>query len=236
MSAIDDKLRLLRRAHNEIQAARAAPDREGFEYAFCAFIGFAGAIRQYLQRDLKTPLKAQNDNDEQRWLQALEDDPDVATVLALRNVDVHDISVKSTRATVKASFGSGLTFETELKSDPEPRKTTGEVFETSEVPMTSSPSPRLPPEIRVLYDLDAKTLPKDFMRGRQRPWPCPRHGCCRRNGRLWSTHTCLKANAFLPMKAIVLAQLTNHDLGAIADRAYQKIVADIAYARNRGFF
>jgi hypothetical protein len=197
LTKINDKLDQCRRAIDALTKLRTHNDKEAFEYHFCAYIGFVGAVLQYMKKTLKAERKA------------LKTDLDVATVLGMRNSDVHseallvtnqDITIQLTGHELIAATGT-LGIEV---TDAE-----GVVVKQT-VPTRPPPSPPPPPPSppKVLYKLDRAALPDDFMifpGEKKKPDP---------------------------MKEEVSRHLAETDLGAIAERSYAALRRAIENARS----
>jgi hypothetical protein len=199
---IDDKLVQCQRAINALADLRTRQDKDAFEYHFCAYIGFAGAVRQYIQQRLKTQLKSTTLVDEQLWLDGLESNLDVATVISLRNSDVHSNALRVTNQNITVALTGYL-----LRINP---------------PTPSPPPPPVPPRTEVFYLLDPKALPSDFMIADHKgPY-----------GRIPGKRIILANHDPLPMKARVVSHLAVTDLGSIAESSYPALGDAMANARS----
>lgn len=109
---IDEKLELMNRASRNLEQltlTRSLPSEERrlqFGYHFCAYIGFAGALRQYVQDELMAGGKLGRSPDlpAALWFDDFNEYVDIATIIALRNTDVHDVSVRATRVQFEIAF------------------------------------------------------------------------------------------------------------------------------------
>jgi hypothetical protein len=205
MSRLDDKMAQCQHAILELAELRKHQDRFLFEYHFCAYIGFAGAIDYYVERLLgkKPPTGAET------WLAGLRADVNVATVIGLRNSDVHDVQSKvlHLHENINVTISAGYSVQTQLGvldvqvTNPK----TGEVTCSSSTvqPAPSPPPPPPPPTIEFLYTLDP---PSDFMVDRNGP---------------------------LQMKKAVHAHLKSADLALIATTSYATIETATKVARGQ---
>jgi hypothetical protein len=200
---IDDKLAQCERAIRALVQLRSHPNKEEFEYHFCAYIGFAGAVRQYIQQKLETQLKSTTLVDEQLWLDGLESNLDVATVIGLRNSDVHSNALRVTNQNTTVALTGYL-----IRMNP------------------STPSPPhlpTPPTTECLYLLDP-ALPSDFMVADR---------AFTYYGRIPGSKIALAKGDQLPMKGPVLSHLgMPTDLGKLAESSYAAMSGAIASARS----
>jgi hypothetical protein len=74
-----------------MEACRANLDQDGFEFFFGALLGNVGAVRLYLKKE--TGGYKQPPGPKHAWWLKLEDDNDFATIVGLRNSDVHDKTI-----------------------------------------------------------------------------------------------------------------------------------------------
>jgi hypothetical protein len=237
---IDEKLELLTRAaHNleQLTRARALPAGERrlqFSYHFCAYIGFAGALRQYVQDELKATGKLAKPPDAAAaaWFDDFNDHVDIATMIGLRNTDVHDVSVRATRVkfeiTFQATTGVGVAARIRYKHF-DWQRAHAEAFISDLIRHIRPPKP-LPPakppdeKFAARYHLDPKDLGSEFMLA-VKAYP------------VWWTPTRAPGRRYavgdpLVQRQPVLDRIDNTDLVAIVTSAHEQILARIADARK----
>jgi hypothetical protein len=99
---VDDKLAQCERAIRALESLRERQDKSEFEYHFCAYIGFADAINNYVPRLLKEQLRSPTLA--KTWLDRLKADVDLATVIGLRNSDVHSDALRVSRQNINVTL------------------------------------------------------------------------------------------------------------------------------------
>jgi hypothetical protein len=221
---IDDKIAQCRRAVSAMATLQKKQDKDEFEYHFCAFIGAFGAARQYIQERLRPKLRSPKVEPEQQWLQALETNVDVASVIGMRNSDVHRAAlrvsnqrVEMTLHEVSPSFSEVVTIEAFDKA--------GNVVARAGSVPESTPEPMAKPDntMDFYYLLDPAKLPGDFMTADKG----------RLDGRIPGAKVALRKGDALPMKSAVRAHLGTNDLGGIAARALAALESEILTARSK---
>jgi hypothetical protein len=228
---IDDKLVQCQRAIGALADLRTRQDKDAFEYHFCAYIGFAGAVRQYFQVRLKKQLKSTKPVDEQFWLDGLETDLNVATVIGLRNSDVHSNALRISHQDINVTIWSGYQAQTHvgaLKAQVTDAQTGQVKHEASMAQPEPSPlQPQSPPPTTEFFcQLDPNALPKDFMLADRE------YSGKGAYGRIPGKKANLAKHDPLPMKAKVLSHLAATDLGSIAESSYAAFSGAIANARS----
>ncbi len=98
------KLSFARRAFNECLAAQEFQDRDNFEYHFGTFLVHARAAAEYLCKDAA-------DHDDVAWWYNEQADPDISTVVYIRNQDVHEGTLSLNRG-YQIHASNAITFGT----------------------------------------------------------------------------------------------------------------------------
>jgi hypothetical protein len=226
MSAIDTKLDHGRISLDDVRDAATVQDIPKFLARFTGYASQVSAVRQYVQNALHN-LRSATVHPEQQWLQDVEDDLDFATVMGLRHVDQHEVTVTVERQHVDVQISDTvLTFDGGLTAVH--RDASGQVKGRSEAPADrpARSSQRTPDSVTFRYFCDASTLP-DFMTAQ--------NAFKKGFGRIPGARPVLKKGDDLPLKAAVVAYLKNADLLTVAERAYTKLAGSIAYAKAQGF-
>jgi hypothetical protein len=99
---VNDKLAQCERAIRALESLRERQDKSEFEYHFCAYIGFVDAINNYVPRLLKEQLRSPTLA--KTWLDRLKADVDFATVIGLRNSDVHSDALRVSRQNINVAL------------------------------------------------------------------------------------------------------------------------------------
>jgi hypothetical protein len=192
-----------------MEACRANLDQDGFEFFFGALLGNVGAVRLYLQNE--TGGYTQPPGPKRTWWLKLEDDNDFATIVGLRNSDVHDQTIVPHRREVQL-HGHSMT-ATSGHLGVVIRQADG-TEETRRLPTEPTPEPTQPeptPVPTVEYFVDPGELSKqpDFM--------------VDRSGKPYSK------------KADVLNHLKTRPLSAIAQDCLTTLDQVLADAENNGY-
>ena len=179
-----------------------------------------------MQVRLKVQIKAATLTPEQTWLEALETNSDVATVVALRNSDVHSLAIRATNQRIEVQIeeflppiSDSVTFVVR-DADGNIKQTSSSIDEPSAE--TSRPSHT---STEFFYLLDPATLPPDFMTADRD----------RTDGRIPGQKVPLRRGDQLPLKPTVIAHLSQVDLGDIAVRSYAELRKQISDGRGLGF-
>ncbi|HXM18446.1 MAG TPA: hypothetical protein VN934_06500 [Candidatus Tumulicola sp.] len=85
LARVQKKLSLAERAIAEMEVAQTAQQDDDFEYHFSTFLANARAAAEYVRKDA-----ASRGGAAAAWWTAKEDDLDIATIIGLRNADIHD--------------------------------------------------------------------------------------------------------------------------------------------------
>jgi len=208
-----------------------------FGYHFSAFIGAAGAVRQYLQDDLAAAgqIRVPVDQPGAAWFDDFNDQVDIAAIIGLRNTDVHDLSVRVTHVKHEVSFLATLYIGAAARI-----RVTHKYFDRQFAQLDRwlarleswlrrpillpVPSPAVE-QYAARYHLDPAQLGVDFMLAnapRNVWWTPSRNGGAK-----------YKVGDPLVQRPAVIQRLQSADLGAIADVAHAEIRARIADARTR---
>lgn len=221
---IDDKLAQCHRAQRALAVLQERQDVDEFEYHFCSFIGFFGAVRQYIQERLRLKLLSPNVEPEQTWLQSLESDVAVATIIGLRNTDVHRDVIRVTNQRVEVALSATLKTSGSLSFVA--HDAAGKVFASGFSDPESTPNPlnsATPPVlIEFKFCLNPANLPADFMTADHD----------RKDGRVVGSKVQLTKGDDLPMKAAVVSHLAGTHLGSVATAAIATLEAAIIGARS----
>lgn len=90
LQSIDKKMALADRGLGGMVAAVPAEDDDAFEYHFTAFLANARAAAEYIRNDAASHGAGP-------WWRAKEDDLDIASVIGLRNADIHHSTIQRNR-------------------------------------------------------------------------------------------------------------------------------------------
>lgn len=208
---IELKGRHARRAFDEMEACRANLDQDGFEFFFGALLGNVGAIRQYVQSETGGYTK-QNTGPRRAWWLKLEDDNDFATIVGLRNSDVHDKTIVPHRREVQLHVHSLTATRGHLGVVIRQADGTEEThcLPTEPTPEPTQPEPTPVPTVEYFIDPNELSKQPDFMVDPKSGQP-------------------------YPQKADVLTHLETNPLSAIAQDCLTTLNQALADAENNGY-
>ena len=223
MSDIDEKLDQCRIGVEDIKEMRAVQDVPKLLTRFTGYVNNVSALRQYVQNELRAPLRSKTPNDAQRWLNALETDQDIAGVMGLRHIDQHKTLVRVHRRAAKFAISEYIP-----TSDNPPVVRVVRVGEPDPGPM---PAPRIesrvnrPTEVTAEFEYfcDPTRLP-DFMKAHN----------AMNFGRIAGNTILLAKGTDLPHKLIVQKYVAQTNLIVLAKRAYASFEARITDGKLRG--